>query len=174
MGKFSVEMNFCRRCGSKLEHKGGPVYACQQNHTIFLVAPPAVGLILLNAKNEILVLERGIEPGKGLLDVPGGFCDGPESLEDAVARETEEEVRLKPTDYAKPEYVLSGVDEYGYGGEILPVQSVVFVANMSAKTQPVAGDDAVTAYWVSAAELDLDKVCFPVVREAIERVIGGL
>src|SRR5687768_1097546 len=86
-----VEMNFCRRCGARLTRKG-PAYNCEQGHLIFCNAAPAVGVVLTNDKNEVLILERAIDPGKGMLDIPGGFCDGSESLEDATVRELQEEV----------------------------------------------------------------------------------
>jgi len=166
-----MEMNFCRRCGTALLHQGGPVYKCAQNHTIFLVAAAAVGLAVVNQKNEVLLLERAIDPGKGKLDIPGGFCDGPESLDEAVAREVEEEVGLTPSDYSKPVYLLSAVDPYDYEGETLPVSSIVYTARLTTDKQPVAADDAASVEWVPLAELDLDKVYFPAIREGLEYLI---
>lgn len=171
MAKFNMEMNFCRRCGTALVNQGGPVYKCAQNHTIFLVAAAAIGLMIVNQKNEVLLLERAIDPGKGKLDIPGGFCDGPESLEEAVAREVEEEVGLAPSDYSKPEYVLSRVDAYDYEGETVPVSSIVYMAKLTTGKQPVAADDAASAEWVPLKELDLDKVYFPAIREGLEHLI---
>lgn len=171
MSKIMVEMNFCRRCGSALSRKDGPAYVCTKGHIIFSNASPAIGLILFNDEDKVLILKRSINPGKGLLDIPGGFCDGPEKLEDALYRELKEEVGLSRTDYTEPQYVLSGIDPYGYGGEILPVCAVVFFARLITAKQPVAMDDAASAEWIKLKDIDLSKVHFPVVRVGLEHII---
>ncbi len=174
MDKFTTEMNFCRRCGTPLEKRGRVECVCANGHRIFFNASPAMALILVNDKNEFLVLERAMDPGKGRLDAPGGFCDGPESLEAATAREVKEESGLDPSDYTKPEFLLSLTNAYEFGGEVVPALDIIFTARMKTDKQPVAGDDAAHAMWVPAAELDLDKVFFPSVREAYRRVMEQL
>src|SRR5688572_29812417 len=119
-------MNFCRRCGGRLEYKAGPEYMCANGHRIFANASPAVAVILVNDKNELLVLERAIDPGKGRLGAPGGFCDGPEALEEAVARELKEEINLDPEDYTKPEFLFSRPNQYEFGGEVAPALDIIF------------------------------------------------
>ena len=174
MNKFSMEMNFCRRCGERLQHHNGPEYICANDHHVYANASPAMALILVNDKNEFLVLERAMDPGKGMLDAPGGFCDGPESLEDTIAREVKEEVGLDPSDYTKPEFLCTQVDPYEFGGEMMPVLGVNFMARTTTDKQPIAGDDAATAVWVPADRLELDKVFFGSVREGFRRVISRL
>lgn len=174
MDEFTTEMNFCRRCGTALKHQDGSLHVCQNDHKIFANASPATAVILVNDEHEFLILERAMDPGKGRLDAPGGFCDGAESLEETIAREVKEEVNLDPADYTKPEFLLSRTNAYEFGGEVVPALDIIFVARMKTDKQPVAGDDAATAEWVPAAELDLDKVLFPSVREGFQRVIARL
>ncbi len=174
MSDLTMEMNFCRRCGEQLEHKNGVLFECRNGHKIFYNSIPAMTLILVNDNNELLVLERAEDPGKGMLDAPGGFCDGTESVEEAIAREVREEVGLDPSDYTEPEFMFTATNPYDFGGETVTTLGVQFVARMKTGKQPVAGDDAATVRWVSAAELDLDKVFFPVVRKAYEQVIARL
>ena len=169
MNKINIEMNFCRRCGKALKHKEGVLYICDTGHAVFLNTSPSVGLVLLNDRDEILMLVRAIEPGLGLLDVPGGFCDGPETLEQAVHREIEEEIGLSPIDYSKPEFILSHIDPYDYKGETLPVLASIFIAKIITDKQPKAADDAASLEWISLSELDMDKVYFPAVRAGIEK-----
>lgn len=171
MPENNAEMNFCRRCGVKLTHVKGPRYGCQRGHAIFNNANPAVALAIINDKNEVLILERAVEPGKGMWDLPGGFCDGAESFEAAAEREVAEETGLSAEDYTVPEFVLTGVDSYDYGGELLPVLDGVFMAHMRSGKRPVAADDAAAALWVPLDKLDLGKVAFPSVRAGLAHII---
>ena len=71
-----MEMNFCRRCGTPLAHKGGNAYTCTNSHQLYVNAAPTVGVFLIADDGQVLLARRGIEPGKGLLDTFGGFADG--------------------------------------------------------------------------------------------------
>jgi ADP-ribose pyrophosphatase YjhB (NUDIX family) len=165
---ISEEMNFCRRCGAAFATPDHHVYTCANGHVIYLNASPAVGIVLYNDKGQVLILERAINPGIGRLDVPGGFCDGAERLETALARELEEEVGLTSDQYDTPEFLLSNIDPYEYGGETLPVMAAMFTAHIKGNPEIHAADDAATATFIDLAELDLGKVHFPTVREALE------
>lgn len=61
-----------------------------------------VDAVVLQA-GHILLVERGAQPGRGLLALPGGFLDVHETIEDAVIRELREETGIKV-----PEPVLRG------------------------------------------------------------------
>lgn len=163
-----LEMNFCRRCGSAFVKRERHIYTCSNGHVIFANASPAVGLLLYNEGGQVLVLERAIDPGKGRLDVPGGFCDGVEPLEDAMHREAQEELGLDPSQYGPLQYVLSYNDPYDFAGEELPVLAVIFRADLRPGAVPVAADDAASAIFMDPNDIDLDAVQFPTVRRAFE------
>jgi ADP-ribose pyrophosphatase YjhB (NUDIX family) len=166
---MSMEMNFCRRCGSKLTQRDfAHVYQCEKGHVIFANASPTVGVLLMNDKAEVLLVERALEPGKGMFDVPGGFCDGAESLEDAISRELEEEVGLAPADYTTPKLLLSMVDPYEYKGEVIPALSVIFTARIKGEVLLTAGDDVASAVFMKLADIDIDAMYFASIRQAIE------
>ncbi len=44
---------------------------------------------------EILLIRRGIEPGKGMMALPGGYLNWNETIEEAVVREVFEETGVK-------------------------------------------------------------------------------
>lgn len=53
-----------------------------------------VGAVILNEKNEILLVLRNRNPEKGTWSIPGGKVDPYEQLETCVIREIKEEVNL--------------------------------------------------------------------------------
>ena len=165
---ISLEMNFCRRCGSSLKQRDlAHVYQCEQGHVLFANASPAIGVALFTAQDEVVILERAIEPGKGRLDVPGGFCDGAEPIEKAIARELEEEIGVAAADYSEPEFILSDIDAYAFRGEVLPVLCLMFKARIKGEVLMTAADDAASVSRVRLADLDIEKVYFPAVRKAL-------
>lgn len=172
--KIKFDMNFCRRCGAKFVQNDGHIFTCEQGHIIYANASPTAGVVLLNNKQEMLVLVRSIEPGKGRYDVPGGFCNGIESPEESLVRELEEEVGFTRDDYGPLTYILSGNEGYDYHGEVLPNCCCMFWAKVTSDKQPVPADDASDAMWLPLKTIDLDRIYFPVVRAGIERMISRL
>ena len=158
MGAHKLDITFCRRCGTKLTQQSLPHhYKCENGHDIFVNPSPAVNIILLTDHGTILVGRRAHEPFKGSLDCIGGFMDGGnETAEQAIHREIEEEVGLKPVDYSEPHYVSSDTVSYPFGGEEYPVLVLYFWAKLTKDAKPVAADDVAELIElpISATEAD--------------------
>ncbi len=75
----------------------------------------------------MLLLVRDRDPGRGLLGIPGGFCDPGETAEEALAREIREEVGLEATAFR---YLGSFPNDYVYQAAILPVTDLFFTAEV--------------------------------------------
>jgi NAD+ diphosphatase len=159
-----MEMNYCRRCGSKLTLVHDHVYICANNHTIYNNASPSSCLWIVNDKNEILVAVRAHEPGMGKLDAPGGFSDGAETFEDSIARELQEEVGLTPNDYTKPQFLLSGMDSYTYMGEQLNVLCGAYWARLIGSPIITPDDDVAEVHFIPIKDVDPDIIYFDSVR----------
>jgi len=56
---------------------------------------PAVAVLVLNSKDQLLLVKRSVEPAKGTWCLPGGFIEVDESIEEAAVRELEEETGIK-------------------------------------------------------------------------------
>ena len=93
-----MEKNFCPRCGSKLEkrsHEGRERGFCPACRVILYENPvPATAVVVFNARDELLLVQRAQEPGKGKWCLPGGFQEMGETPEQCALREFREETGL--------------------------------------------------------------------------------
>jgi ADP-ribose pyrophosphatase YjhB (NUDIX family) len=99
-GWLGAHLNHCTRCGGRL--RSGPVSGeerdrliCESCGHVSYVNPRLVVTTLpITDAGEILLLRRGIEPGRGSWAQPGGFLEVDETVAEAAIRETWEETRL--------------------------------------------------------------------------------
>ena len=104
----------------------------------------------------VLLIERKIEPGRGLLALPGGHMHVDETFEDCMIRELNEETRLKV-----PEKVLRGsikkdkVFDDPHRSERGRVITRAFYILLQDGPLPrcYAADDAKKAFWLPLSEL---------------------
>ena len=90
-------MNFCNQCGARVELRIPPGdhlprYVCPACGTIHYENPRlVVGCVPELADGRILICKRAIEPRRGFWTVPAGFMENDETLQQAAARESQEE-----------------------------------------------------------------------------------
>src|SRR5699024_1217037 len=103
----------------------------------------------------VLLIERGIEPYKGALALPGGFiANENEDVFDAACRELREEANLDAT-----ELHLEQLGAYGRPGRD-PRGRIVSVAHLAIAPglpEPEAGTDASAASWVPVEDITSDR-----------------
>jgi len=157
-----MDIHFCRRCGATVSKLTPNAFRCKNGHNLFYDAAPAAGAWIFNHKGEVLLNVRAVEPGKGKLCMPGGYCDYGESLEAAMARELQEEVGLTPADYSKPEYLGSIEDAYPWQGDVTRLLSVAFRVRLKPGAVVTPGDDAADVRWFTPAKVPRDQLAFPI------------
>ncbi|MBT3246844.1 MAG: NUDIX domain-containing protein [Actinobacteria bacterium] len=92
------------------------------------------------------MIRRGTEPGLGMWSLPGGRVEAAESVVSAVLRELEEETDLEGLCGELIGWVeRSGVDHH--------YVILNFRVTILGDAEPVAGDDAAEARWVSLEEV---------------------
>jgi ADP-ribose pyrophosphatase YjhB (NUDIX family) len=97
---MAASLNYCSRCGAELSF--GPIegedrerLGCPSCGHVAYVNPRLVVTTLpITAAGELILLRRGIEPGKGWWAQPGGFLEVDETVGEAAIRETLEETGL--------------------------------------------------------------------------------
>ena len=115
----------------------------------------ATAAFIMNDKDELLVVRRAKEPAKGTLDLPGGFCDMNETIEEGMRREIKEETGLDVTEI---QYLFSSPNVYTYSGLGVHTIDMDFLVRVHGDVNTVKGmvkaaDDAAEALWLS-----IDKV----------------
>jgi 8-oxo-dGTP diphosphatase len=80
--------------GNKYEEGRERLYCSSCDRIIWRNAEP-VAAVIVKKGDEVLLVKRGIEPGKGLWSLPAGFLEVDETAEEAAVRELEEETGLR-------------------------------------------------------------------------------
>ena len=96
MGHPLEKFKFCPVCGSShFEVNNFKSKKCQDCGFTYYANPcSATAAFIVNDKQEMLVVRRAKEPAKGTLDLPGGFVDMGETVEQGMRREIMEETGL--------------------------------------------------------------------------------
>ena len=93
-----AHMKFCSNCGERNLHgwkDGNLRYHCTKCGVIHYENPKPTATLVCMRENELLLVKRAYNPGKGLWGLPGGFIELNETPYDAAERELMEETGLK-------------------------------------------------------------------------------
>jgi 8-oxo-dGTP pyrophosphatase MutT (NUDIX family) len=93
--------NFCPSCASKkINFEDGKVFRCPDCGFVYyhnIAAATGCLISVPSTEGERLVFTvRGKDPGKGLMDMPGGFVDAGEGALEGLYRELQEEIGWTP------------------------------------------------------------------------------
>jgi ADP-ribose pyrophosphatase YjhB (NUDIX family) len=144
-----MPLRYCPHCTHPLEERlsfgrlrpGCP--ACGYTH----FQAPKVGVsVLAERDGKVLLVQRGIDPGRGKWCLPSGFIEWDEAPEDAAIRECAEETGLAVAHVELLEVTHYTQDFRGPG-----INLAYRARAKSGTLQP--GDDAVVARWFAATEL---------------------
>ncbi|MBM4227992.1 MAG: NUDIX domain-containing protein [Gammaproteobacteria bacterium] len=170
--EFSREWaRFCPRCGAdSLSSDDGRRHQCAQCGFVYFHNLAAAVCVMLRRGEELALVVRGQDPGRGLLDLPGGFVDPDEDLEAAAVREVREELGVAINN---PRYLFSVPNLYRYrevNYRTLDAMFEVWVNDLP----PVVPNAEVTAlYWRELASVKPEELAFASVRAALARLRGA-
>ena len=97
---------------------------------------------------KLLLIKRGREPFEGMWSLPGGFIEMDEELEDAAARELQEETQLTDVELEQM-YTFGTIGRDPRGRQI----TVAFIGIIKDEPEVKGGDDAADAKWFNIKEL---------------------
>lgn len=100
-----------------------------------------------------------------MLGLPGGFVDFNESMEDALRRETFEEIGIEVKDW---EYLLSAPNTYDYANVRYRTCDGFYVANVAQKPQLTLQQSEIAGVkWLPRKQINLEDVAFESMRKAL-------
>jgi ADP-ribose pyrophosphatase YjhB (NUDIX family) len=115
------------------------------------------------------VARRGKEPAKGTLDLPGGFVDMGETVEQGMRREIKEETGL---DIEEIQYLFSSPNVYLYSGMGVHTLDMDFLVPVHDDVPAIkAADDAAEALWIPITEVNPDEFGLTSIRNAVIRFL---
>ena len=161
-------LRYCPFCGADgLTQRSPKRLACDACGGEWFINPAAAaGAIIVDDEDRLLVGVRGQEPAKGTWDLPGGFADHGESIEETVRREVREETGL---DLATLDYFASEPNAYPYKGVRYPTCDLAFVCRPAPGHEARPGDDLSDLLWVPRDEVDPSRFGLASVRRIVER-----
>ena len=138
------------------EHLREELAALDRNRQTYGNGPFVTVDAVVTAGEQLLLVQRGRAPGKGLWALPGGFLEGSERLLGAAIRELQEETRIACTE-AELRAAFRSVAVFDHPGRSQRGRTITHAhhfALSSDGTPSVEGaDDAQAARWFPLAEL---------------------
>jgi ADP-ribose pyrophosphatase YjhB (NUDIX family) len=117
----------------------------------------------------MLVVRRAKEPAKGTLDLPGGFVDMGETVEEGMVREIKEETGL---DITNIQYLFSSPNVYVYSGMGVHTLDMDYLARVHGSVPAIkAADDAAEALWIPIAQVNPAEFGLTSIRNAVIRFL---
>jgi ADP-ribose pyrophosphatase YjhB (NUDIX family) len=159
---------FCPSCGkASFEEDDNQKYLCKKcNFTFYRNVASAVAVVI-RCKDEVLFTIRATDPGKDMLDLPGGFVNPKESLEEAARREILEELRI---DVGTLRYLFSEPNIYSYKDVNYNTIDAVFEVQFDEKPMVGIGDDVAGFVWRTLNDLKIDDIALSSIRKGVEKL----
>jgi NADH pyrophosphatase NudC (nudix superfamily) len=159
-------LKFCPKCGSpEFKVSGERSLKCGKcGFHFFINASAAVAALVTDGTGKLMLVTRGVEPDYGKLDLPGGFVDPGETVENAVHRELEEELGLK---IKSMRYLGSAPNEYVFSGFTVFTIDFAFevVAESLENLKPM--DDILDYRFYAENEFDYDDIPAPSMKQFV-------
>jgi NADH pyrophosphatase NudC (nudix superfamily) len=167
--KFNT-FSFCPNCKSdQITSNNGHKYVCGVCKFEYFHNTAAAVAAIVCCADEILFTTRAQDPEKGKLDLPGGFVDHNESLEQALTRELQEELGLNLSNW---QYFCSGSNSYHYKGIIYKTCDTIFVTHLAHKPAINKDPSEIADYkWIAKNQINTSDIAFSSLQQALEKYL---
>lgn len=161
---------FCPQCKNQLKKLNQKLVNCSSCGFNFYFNPaPTNALILENKSKEILLVKRKFPPKKGFWDLPGGFVEQKETIEQSLKREIKEELGIEITHF---KYFSSYTGNYFYKKMYYFTLCFVFIGKIENQKIIKAGDDAEKIKFFKKEKIPFQRIAFPEIKNALKDYIN--
>ncbi|NVN92816.1 MAG: NUDIX domain-containing protein [Desulfuromonadales bacterium] len=160
----------CPRCGSeRLSWPSQKNFQCSECGFVLYLNIAAAVAVIMACQGKLLFGVRKRDPGRGMLDLPGGFVDAGESAEEAARREIREELGV---DIPEMRYLFSFPNTYPYRGMVYDTLDLIFLVEWNEPPAVKAADDLDDVIWVERDSVEFEKIAFDSIRQAVRRYLA--
>ena len=170
MNERPSPFRYCPACAHSSACQSAREFRCEHcGFRYFHNVAAAVAAFIMH-DGHLLLTRRAHAPAAGTLDLPGGFVDPLESLEQALARELEEELGFAlPPDGAR--YLFSLPNLYDYAAVSYATADSFFIVECATRPALLARDDVAAVMWQRLDDIDPQLIGLASVRAAVERFV---
>jgi ADP-ribose pyrophosphatase YjhB (NUDIX family) len=163
------KIRFCPSCKNPVKLNNNRLIDCQSCGFHFYINPaPTATVIIENKEGEILLVKRKVAPKKGFWDLPGGFVDYSEKIEEAAAREINEELNIN-INLADLHWLGSYVnDNYLYRNINYHTINTVFFIRLTKDFSLKASDDIASFQFFPKKQIPWKKLAFTDIKAALK------
>lgn len=167
---------YCPACASKNIRFGGNKFDCPDCGFVYYHNTAAATGCVIESGGKVVLLVRGREPGRGKLDLPGGFVDPGEGVLEGLCRELREELGWKPPvpPGKSPRDVFtlfaSFPNKYPYKNILYNTCDLFFtisVPNLNEKDFNLEAEEITAARFIRPEDVNPDDVAFDSARRAL-------
>lgn len=165
------DFEFCPHCGSKrFLNNDERSRRCEDcGFTYYANASASTVAVIINDRDELLVVRRAKDPAKGTLDLPGGFIDPAETAEEGMRREVLEETGAE---CEVGELLFTLPNAYPYSGHVVYTCDLFFRVKLADDAVLKAADDAADLFWVPLHEVHPELFGLKSISKGVERVLA--
>lgn len=162
---------YCPKCGSNqfVRHteKSNVCKAC--GFVYFMNSAAAVAAFIRDEEGNLLLCRRARAPQQGTLDLPGGFVDMGETIEEALIRELKEELNAV---VQKVKYLFSFPNTYRYSELDIPTLDMFFECEIENILSIKVADDVASAEFYKLEDIRLEEIGLQSIRNAVSFYIA--
>jgi len=162
--KLAESFRYCPRCGrSHPDIRNERSLRCPHCGFLFFFNNAAASGAFVFHDGRLVLCVRAKNPGKGMLDVPGGFVEFDETVEDGLRREIHEELNIQ---VSALHYLTNAPNDYVYAGVPYQTTDLFFVCEADSLAGLKAADDVADTVLMHPAEVDPSAFAFVSTRRA--------
>lgn len=162
---------YCPCCGAPAfaENDERSKRCAQCGFVFYHNASAATVAVILNTKGQLLVARRAMDPARGTLDLPGGFVDPGESIDEGCRREVREETGAE---VVRMRYLFSLPNVYRFSGFDVHTADAFFVCEIADESAISGADDVADLRWVDIADLRPEDFGLHSIRSGVARMLS--